>query len=127
MTLSDFLLARYDEDEAVAREAGGSPWKPFPRWVAGETNNAGIRREDGVPVAGHSWPREMEHIARFDPVRILAEIAAKRAIVAHETSRSMPTVLDGLAVWVQITDTPVLRMLAQPYADHPDFDPVWSI
>lgn len=126
MTITEFLTARVDEDEAVAREAGGSPFKPFPRWVAGETNNAGIRREDGVPVAGHSWPREMEHIARFDPTRVLADVAAKRAIVASwRDPFGNWTAAQADAARAQKERTLVL--LAQPYAEHPDYDPAWRV
>ena len=35
---------------------------------------------------------------------------------------------DYIEKWsVPITDTPILRMLAMPYADHPDFDPAWRL
>jgi hypothetical protein len=52
-----------------------------------------------------------EHIARWDPARVLAEVEAKRAILRHED--------------VHGEGDYVLQALAQPYAGHPDFDPAW--
>lgn len=53
------------------------------------------------PPAGWFWPAD----------RIRAECAAKRGIV-HICS--MPEGQFGALIW-----------LAQPYANHPDFDPLW--
>jgi hypothetical protein len=78
MTLSEFLLARYAEDEAgILTSAGGydEDW-----WVA----------------------------------RQVADIAAKRRVVALHAGNSP----SGLVT---------LTILAQPYADHEDFDPVWRL
>jgi hypothetical protein len=50
-----------------------------------------------------------EYIARYDPVRVLAEVRAKRAIV-ELVGDEYPQ---------------VLHLLAQPYADHPGFDLTW--
>lgn len=127
-TITDFLLARIAEDEEAARAAGNSPFKPIPRWMAGESNGAGIRRDDGVPVAGHSWPHEMDHIARFDPTRVLVECEAKRSIVAFAQLQQdvLQVRPDYFQQGVTAATSEVLRALAQVYADHPSFDPAWK-
>lgn len=77
------------------------------------------------------FPPLME-IGWADPDFVLAEVEAKRAILdrydfvrsngpARDNDRAMDMTVGGL--W-RLLD--VLRMLAQPYADHPDFDPSWT-
>lgn len=126
MTIVEFLEARIAEDEAVARRAGGPSHTPCLHWEAGETNGDGIRRIDGVPVAGHSWPHEMDHIARHDPARVLAECAAKRRLLrahakwchnVHDTQ--YPNMDYDASYWW------TLLVFASVYADHPDFQEEW--
>ncbi len=101
-----FLNARLDEDEATARplSAGGN-------W------NVTI---NGVPGWGLEGDRRMvEHMVRHDPARVLADVAAKRAIVAAcaynlEYEEYGHTLAER-----------VLRALALPYADHEDYKPHW--
>ena|SRR5690606_20281138 len=101
MTITEFLTARYDEEEAVARAALGSP------------------RRNGKTHAR----------------RVLADIAAKRRLVElcatwradgerHVAGRDAMSIA---ARTQAITAETVLRALAQPYADHPDFDPAWRV
>ena len=96
--LVEFLLARIAEDEAVARYTLDNH-PPFRHAI-----------EDG-------YLREDYH----DPARVLAECEAKRRIV--EIHQDWP---------VLIQTEPTLEPadpedLAQPYADHPDFDPAWRL
>lgn len=111
MTLTEFLLARIADDEAVAREAinpeslylwGDRSLPPIPveRWP-----------DDVRGYLGGSWG---EHCARHDPTRVLAECAAKRAIVAELTGGPVHTNPAGVM-------TRILRALAAVYADHPDY------
>lgn len=149
--LTAFLRTRVAEDEEAARAAGGAPFKPIPRWLAGESNGAGIRRDDGVPVAGHSWPHEMDHIARWDPARVLAECAAKRELVDLHEATDQGIVKNGK--WNEATQTmeprrywfcgvcdydrdygymgdekqgcETLLLLGSMYADHPEYRDEW--
>jgi hypothetical protein len=58
-------------------------------------------------------PGSSLYVARHDPARVLAECAAKRRIIAaHE------------AADFALNDD-VIRLLALPYAEHPDFDEAW--
>jgi hypothetical protein len=69
----------------------------------------------------------LEHIARHDPARVLAEVAAKRRIVgmlssivpAKETNPIKSEDAVALADWT-------LRLLALPYADHNDYRQEWG-
>jgi hypothetical protein len=74
------------------------------------------------------------------PARVLADVQAKRTIIArHEPWRGKQ---EGTRVYCSTCvgypiDTngiigmdwpcPTLRLLAQPFVDHPDFDPSWRV
>lgn len=95
----------------------------------------------GVAATGPAdHPQSMadaRFIARHDPSRVLRELAAKRAILAryvdaldvHSESESRATddrYSWGWATWYVEALGPVVRQLALPYSDHPDFRPEWS-
>jgi hypothetical protein len=111
ITLTDFLLQRIAEDEAVARAAisatGESPW---------QASSYRVVVDDGFEVADASVP-SATHIARHDPARVLAECAAKRAIVECATDQHTGG----------IEFDSILRALASVYADHESFDPRWTL
>ena len=114
-TLADFLLARIAEDEAAAEDAG--PWTPtFIGAASIELTH------DGLMV---------------DPARVLADCAAKRAIVERASVECVCTDHGAERVEgcpqcvachaVTTADGYVLADLAAPYADHPDYDPAWKV
>jgi len=86
MTLTEFLTARIDEDEGVARR------------VASHTQYVPPKSIGGIPRLG---------IIGYPTARVLAECAAKRAIMARHNAASS------------------LQLLALPYADHEDYDEAW--
>lgn len=88
-----FLRARLAEDEKAAHA-----WLPF-----------------GNPDAA-----DREHIARHDPARVLADVAAKRAIV-----RACAHNLEFEEYGYTLAER-TLRALAQPYSEHEDYKPHWS-
>jgi len=101
MTLNEFLLARIAEDEAVARDA----------------------------LAAEIYTVEHEHMERWHPARVLAECEAKRGIVElamswAQTAEAHPEFRDAGAISIELGY--VLRRLAQPYADHPDYREEWK-
>lgn len=76
----------------------------------------------------------LDHIARHDPARVLADIAAKRAIVAWCSERDKVQINAGdpsdpqnyiEGEYSHGPDSVVLRLLVQPFAEHADFDPAW--
>lgn len=103
VTLTEFLLARIDEDAAVARKVieGASPgWLDTeePWWCDEQT----------------------EHVA-MPPARVLADCKAKRRIVEDSAHLSaLPHgPLRSHAEWVT-------AVLALPYVDHPDYREEWK-
>lgn len=103
--VAEFLLARYDEDEAVARKAISASTR---EWVA---RSSQVVTDDLFEVAKASVPTAL-HMARHDPARVLADCEAHRGIV-------------GLAKEQPETFAEALRWLAEPYADHPDYRQEW--
>ncbi|QJW37192.1 DUF6221 family protein [Cellulosimicrobium protaetiae] len=99
MTLTEFLLARIDEDEAASAAS-----------------------DDAVP--GGPWSRS----------RRLDECAVKRRIItlAYEaTGYDMTVDLERETderseSGVAFVGDRILRALATPYAEHPDYDPRWA-
>jgi hypothetical protein len=126
--LVTFLRERLDEREATAREATEGPW----RWVdpGGKVKQAlvsGFRAGEHrfvLPVAsGDIYPSKFDaaHIALNDPQFVLDDVAAKRRIVdlcAHN--------LEFEDYGWSVAE-PVLKLLAAPFAQHPDFDPAWAL
>lgn len=97
------------------------------------------------------------HIVRHDPASVLADLASKRAIlewhkrwpVLVETEPKFEQIDEGglssyafrMSKQIQWQTeqeyrnrfgsepptAPILRLLAQPFADHPDYDPAWAV
>jgi len=141
MTIVEFLGARISEDEAAAQAAVGNDGPPT--WLQDNADGVYAARPDvdwdelcqshtyGVPNECEFNPTacgvsvvddsvlehaRAEHIARHDPARVLAECEAKRRIVEY----------CSYELGDEYERFPVLDLLAQPYADHPDFDPAWG-
>lgn len=107
LTLSEFLLARIEEDEAKLRMLGDEPGRAW-RHVTSEWLPP--LDGDAAAVAG-----------RFDPSRLLAECEAKRRIV--EAAQEVYSEPNPPTTLVLADDA--LRALAAVYTDHPDFRGEW--
>src|SRR3954447_20235096 len=120
--LTDFLLARIDEDERTAGQATPGPWVPVPvgdadRWNVAPRGTA--HRDVAVDRAAGACRRpDAAHITHWDPVRVRAECGARRRIVQLQQSALRDDPLDWEA-------DEVLRLLAVPYAGHPDYRRTW--
>lgn len=138
--LIDFLRARLDEDERVALPhcaEGRRRIEGAGRWRCDDTGGAvrelKMNPLDGVyeVVAEADLHMTAEHIARHDPARVLAEVAAKRAILElHEGSHECSVYdhngeIDN-CTWVIDGGCSTVLLLAQPYAGHPHFHPSWQ-
>lgn len=115
MTLTEFLLARIAEDEAVARSVD----EHLIRSLRSIVRHA--------PLPGG----EVLHIVRWDPARVLAECEAKRRIIQAfvpnfetETDRQYQDRIYAHAGGGKYH--PPLLALALPYADHPEYRPEWA-
>lgn len=130
MTLTEFLLARIEEDKERAMAAITLvPWLHVANAAA-----ANDQREAGL------------HVLEWQPRRVLAECEAKRRIVeAHPLTADVtpvhtgPTPDVGCETCHTVTASSIddvdyvealgpcdtLLALALPYADHPDYQPEW--
>lgn len=146
MGIVEFLEARIAEDEAVAQDAGARAleWRSSNGSVSGGgkpyvddwSEDEPLTQYDGevTIVYDEGWPEDVEaaHIARYDPARVLQEVAVKRAIVeqsreaseyyAHMKAFQHPTSLASGACGALGR---VIRVLAAAYSEHPDFNEEW--
>lgn len=158
VTPVEFLTARYDEREAKAKAATPGPWQDSGTILAGVLG-AGHQTVAACNSSEwdnqeYSYPASAEEsansafIAANDPAYVLADIAAKRAIL--ELHEAVPYYgLDQRGRWLPCTGEPklwycgscqdddgiingelpcdTLRILAAPFADHPDYNPAWQL
>lgn len=138
-----FLKARLDEDEQAARSAAPGPWT----YQDIESVGGGRICDPTVAIANVDWDVEQvdprirrfrpaaeadgtgEHIARHDPARVLAEVAAKRMIVdCWQTAQINVRVdRDDYSKGYAAAFERVLRDMARVYSRHPDYrDLEWS-
>ena len=129
--LADFLLSRIDDDEDQARYATPGPWQNVrvneraDGWNVGALGADGTQRDvavdHGPSAEGACGGSDSTHIARWDPMRVLAECEAKRRIV--EYCASQISVDEQKPEGTQ--DMTVLLLMALPYATHRDCRPEW--
>ena len=144
LTITEFLEARISEDEAVARRVADGPGEPGGRgmWSV------------AIGVSGND--AKFAHVAS-DPARVLAECAAKQAIIKqHEDWPVLverePSEIESVAhgldsityrmsreiAWlttkeyvkrfgVEPPTAPMIRALAAVYADHEDYRTEWAL
>ena len=125
-----WLRAQIDEDEALAREAGGDSWVAVDLAFVDDPNGRQIVRDECMT------PGVQAHIARHDPARVLREVEAKRGIVELHSDRDHFCGIGSIErdgyTWHEAgekrrADIPclTLRLLALPYADRPGYREEW--
>jgi len=94
--------------------------------------------DDDCETMRSAWMAQADHIARHDPARVLADIAAKRSLIVDyrivvannaierrvspdDEVRAAARDLIAKSLFM------ILRRLAAAYADHPDFRSEWRI
>ncbi|MFI0233131.1 DUF6221 family protein [Streptomyces sp. NPDC017086] len=145
--LVQFLRARLDEDEALAREAPPGPWHIGN--AVDPTQPCHVHTFPGARMVadGLNW-LVAAHVVRHDPARVLREVEAKRKIVDTylppdaDPHPGLPCINyegqrpihydDVEPCWRHqkanerlVRHDYVLRLLALPYADHPDYRAEW--
>ena len=118
--LVGFLRAQLDEDERVAREAGSRSltWPVGGTWYLEGVEHNVVGDEEAF-----CHPHNVEHIARQDPARVLADVDAKRRILDEHEPGSDPC--DAHDASLRTIECDTIRLLALPYADHPDYREEW--
>lgn len=130
MSLVEFLQARITEEAELARHAVRVPIPHFDRWMQCEEDKfqvvAAVSFEPPIARA-HSYWSVAEHIAHWDPARVIAECKARWQVVdqlraltvrARRSGRSNPKPEQDTLEWV-------CRQMTLPYVDHPDFRQEW--
>lgn len=114
-TLIDFLRARLDDEDRLAREADAN--KENGWWWGPDAESAPER-----------------HIAHWDPTRVLAEIAAKRRILnvlepfAAFDMHPVKAQSASREEWYVVTAArDAIKLLALPYAGHPHYREEWAL
>lgn len=148
-----FLRAQLDKAEAMARAT--TPVLSPGQWIVtrdkhaeddaplalvqGKDESAGdaIFHEDYVSgreiiVYSAGWQDEAEanlrYIAANDPASVLADVAAKRQIIEWLAAELDLPNEPGQGLAAALSDAKAikaLKILALPYADHPDYRPEW--
>lgn len=147
MTLTEFLRARLEEDEKTALKAAGAVtrewsvnWHFDPDYGSDGILNLGDQQEALGAGSNRTDPLSLgqaHHIARHDPARVLVDVEAKRRIVAeifeYEATEdgefgcchSAEDIATRQCPGTDPDKLPALRLLALPYADHPDYREEW--
>ncbi|WP_432130626.1 DUF6221 family protein [Streptomyces tendae] len=135
--IADFLRARYAEQQALALAASPGPWKANhedDEVIAVD----GITVAEGFALGGRQLRATIDHIATHNPAAVIADLDAKLALVdmhppeeIDECSRrpwDTFTVQCASESWKVYSDAEnrveypcrTLRLLARPFAGHPD-------
>ncbi|MEO3827405.1 DUF6221 family protein [Actinomadura sp. B10D3] len=124
MDLVEFLRARLDRDEQTARACSGAPWLATPSGTVSTDPGTG----EPAYVATAENEAYAEHIARHDPSRALAEVAARRQILDDYEKQSWILGQGHRTPELEAAQSvreKVLRLLALPYASHPAYQEEW--
>lgn len=125
MTIVEFLEARITEDEDAARMAGDLEASVMRDPLALVISDRGAGERSAIGPNNALEVRWLHHASKHMPGRILAECEAKRRIVhiSKYAADRVPPKNDGYA---EARARETLRLLAMPYADHPDYNPDWT-
>lgn len=127
-----FINARLDEAEAAARAALDGPWivrqlgRPELAAVLQDLEKTGSGIPIGQALAQFDGPYAVAnaiHVARHDPAAVLRDVEAKRRILAEAQDYSPELEHGDNGEWAFEC---VLRLLAQPYDQHPDYQQEWA-
>lgn len=126
--LITWLREQINGDERGAQAALSGQADPENGWV--ESRTAGFAGVGIAPHVGHIHEDvQAAHVVRWNPARVLREVAAKRTIVREcenqaawesTTGRKYP----ATTAWALAVTT--LRVLALPYSDRPGYREDWK-
>lgn len=136
-----WLSVQLDDDERIARavEDRSAPWDG--QWMA--DGNSAVRTFNGHVLfyrhdSGPLKPGLADHVAEWDPARVLREVEAKRRMITdvaassasaldmeHGCCHEPPQILASECSQFAPTDLPLLRLLASAYEARPGFKEEW--
>ncbi|MGI5222191.1 DUF6221 family protein [Nocardia sp. CA-290969] len=126
MNIEEFIKARLDEDEEIARAASAVDVEG-PSWRVRKLDHHGMAvfgdHQSAPPDGrlGFHEDAQTDHIARHDPARVLRDVAGKRRMLALATE-----VARSGAEFADQDFATLTGALAEPYADHPDYQQEWN-
>jgi hypothetical protein len=124
--LVKFLRARLDDDERDAQAVGYSTAEA----VDGLWDSKFVQLRGSVTTYNTTeLPADLAvHMARHDPARVLAEVDAKRRLLdkTHPELQWADSAAEGEWGNYQEAALDFLKIMALPYADHPDYRPEWA-
>ncbi|MEV8639454.1 DUF6221 family protein [Streptosporangium sp. NPDC051023] len=123
--LISFLRARFDEDEQVVRVDPGfsQEWHTErARADPHDESRACVRSSQGDVITGDVDVERARHIAHYDPARMLRDVQARQ----HTLVRCQEEMLSGIPRLVHFAKRTLWEM-AQPYADHDDYQEEWKL
>lgn len=101
------LRAQLDADERIAKAASPGPWDHGGDGLVWQPRL-------GDPVSGSTEPEDAEHITRWNPTRVLAEVKAKRELLdclVGATNRGTSRLVANDEPWVIGSDD-LVKILA---------------
>lgn len=133
-TVMAFIEARLNEWEGGALQAiaeAPAPWVSIDYGSLAPERYAIVRDAEGSEIScslddypgpidtrGTFAPSVAAHVADHDPGRVLAQVAALRAVLGEHQDCSI--------VGVVLVPCPTVRHLAAIWADHPDYRQEWK-
>jgi Family of unknown function (DUF6221) len=105
------IRAQLDEDERVAKAASPGPWDHHSDGLVWPPRI-------GDPVSGSTEVEDAEHIARWDPTRVLAEVKVKRELLdclVGATGKGSSRLVANDEPWA-ISSDDLVKILAGPGA-----------
>jgi hypothetical protein len=130
ISLAEFVRARVDEDEQAATAAAGPhkagrKWWVDP-WFDGTGGRADINTHLGIITSSRGGVEAVpaEHIVRWDPARVLAEVEAKRRIIDEYEQFTSGRLYSTDR---EQTLRRVVSLLALPHIGHPDYRQEWRV
>jgi Family of unknown function (DUF6221) len=134
VALERFLRARFQEEERVARDpisgAPGAVWGVMADHIEQvlTSQDRGTTHTPLVQFGAEDPVRLLTHVARHDPARVLRNVEAGRALLAEHRPaedgrcRTCAAAAGGSR---QPAPCATLRLLALPFAGHPEYDEAW--
>lgn len=131
--LAQFLRARYTEQRALAEQASPGPWRVNPDDPDDVLAADGVVAAEVFALSGNQLRSTALFIAAHDPAYALADLDAKRRIL-NEIVPAMDGMDDRIdSEWgvgamdpSEYESVGLLRLLALPYTDHPEYRPEWA-